>query len=114
MMGSLSINCWNCRGFSAHSSNTNAKLEFLETHFFSKPFDVLGLVENHHGSEADFPPLLQEYTLTHHLLHTPMHASDTCGGIVVVISKLFTVLNVTIPFPGRILTATLQHTIRQV
>ena len=42
-----------------------------------------------------------------------MHASDTCGGIVVIISKLFDVLDTSVPLPGRILTITLQHTVTQ-
>ena len=73
------------------------------------PFDILGLVETHHCDEADFPELIRDYSLTHHLLHTPKSPTDTCGGIVVVISKIFQVLTATFPLPGRIITVTLQH-----
>ena len=113
-MASLSINSWNCRGLNAGSANTQLKMDFLESHFSSRPFDILGLVETHHRNEDHFPPLIREYALTHHLSHTPMQASDSCGGIVVVYSKLFTVLDTSVPLPGRILTLTLQHSITQV
>ena len=88
-------------------------MDFLETHFSSHPFDILGLVETHHSSDADFPDLINEYNLTHHLLHTPNVPSDKFGGIVVLISRIFNILHTTYPLPGRILTITLQHTITQ-
>ena len=112
-MATLSINCWNCRGINARSPNTQLKMDFLETHFSSKPFDILALVETHHRDEDDFPELLKEYRLTHHFRHTPQQVSDTCGGIVVVISSIFNILNTTVPLPGRILTVTLQHSVTQ-
>ena len=89
-------------------------MDFLETHFAPHPFDVLGLLDTHHSDESDFPQLLIELGLSHHLVHTPMPASDTSCGIVVVLSKLFHILDVDIPLPGRILTVTAQHSITQV
>ena len=112
-MATLSINCWNCRGLNARSPNTQLKMDFLETHFSSHPFDILGLVETHHSSEDDFPEFIQEYRLTHHLQHTPKSSTDTCGGIVVVISKIFNILTTSFPLPSRILTVTLQHSVTQ-
>ena len=89
MMATLSINCWNCQGLGALGPNTQMKMDFLETHFSSRPFDILGLVETRHSADDDLPNLIHEYSLTHHIVHTHMHASDTCGGILVVMSKLF-------------------------
>ena len=110
-MASLSINCWNCQGLGARSYNTQAKMDFLETHFSSSPFDILGLLETHHRDDDDIPILIQNYSITHHVTHTPMHESDSSGGIVVIISKIFTVLDNSVHLPGRILTITLQHSI---
>ena len=87
----MSINCWNCQGLGA-TPNTQKKMEFLETQFSSRPFDILALVETRHSVDDDLPNLIHEYSLTHHMVHTPMQASDTCGGIVVVMSKLFNIL----------------------
>ena len=112
-MATLSINCWNCRSLSVHSANTQSKMDFLETHFSSRPFDILGLVETRHHTADDFPDLIKEYGLTHHLTHSPMHTTDTCGGIVVVVSRVFDILHTTVLLPGRILTIILQHSITQ-
>ena len=89
MMASLSINYWNCQGLGARGPNTQRKIAFLETHFSSRPFDILALVETRHTVDDDLPNLIHEYSLTHHIVHTPMHASGTCGGIVVIMSTFF-------------------------
>ena len=112
-MASLSINCWNCQGLGARGPNTKGKMAFLEKQFSSRPFDVLALVETRHTVVEDLPNLIHEYSLTHHIVHTPMHTADTCGGIVVIMSKIFDILKTSVHLPGRIRTVTVQHSISQ-
>ena len=109
-MASFNVTSWNCRGIKARSPKTQAKADFLETHFSTRPFDILALLETHHKDLDDFPDLLQGYTHTHHCIHTPTQAPETHCGIIVVIDKTtFDIVNTTTYLAGRIITAVLKH-----
>ena len=114
-MASFNVISWNCRGIKARSPSTPPKLDFLETHFSTHPFDILVLLETHHKDKQDLPALFQGYDLTHHLLHSPTQAPDThCGVVVVIDQTRFELIHSSIPLPGRLITADLLHVPTQV
>ncbi|MEC8832720.1 MAG: endonuclease/exonuclease/phosphatase family protein, partial [Bacteroidota bacterium] len=73
-MASFNIVSWNCQGLRTGSPTTIQKMNFLDTQYPTHQFDILALLETHHRSDQDFPPLIQQYAITHHLIHTPMQA----------------------------------------
>ena len=108
-MATLKFISWNCQGLRLGRPQTFQKMYFLETQYPRHQFDVLALLETHHASEADFPPLLQEYNVNHHIIHTPAPSSDPFSGIVVILNDQFTVLSSDTLLPGRIVTIHFKH-----
>ena len=108
-MADLTLISWNCQGLRVNSPSTFQKMFFLASQYPQHQFDILALLETHHASEADFPPIFKEYNVNHHIIHTPAPSSDAFSGIIVVLNKEFTVLSTDTLLPGRIITVKFQY-----
>ena len=82
---------------------------FLQNQYPTHQFDILTLLETHHTQKEDLPDLITEYSVHHHLIHSPAPISDPFSGIVVMVNGDFTVLEKNILLPGRIITIKFEH-----
>ena len=78
---------WNCGGIKAPSKSTPANTAFFDKEFPNANFDIAALIKTHHRNEAEIPGLIKEYTITHHLIHTPTTPNSTHAGIIVLVAK---------------------------
>ena len=94
---------WNCNGLRANVASSISKLSFFDKEYPNGNFAVAIFLESHHRDENDFPDLLKEFQVTHHLLHTPTPPNHPHRGIIALISKGFDILSSKEQIPGRLL-----------
>ena len=107
-MASPKVVCWNSAGIRAGANSTPKKLAFFDKEFPNGNFAVAAFVETHHKNEDDFSDEFKEYKVTHHLIHTPTNI-ETHGGIIVLISKEYNIINQNAIIPGRLLNINITH-----
>ena len=105
MMPGIRVGMWNCSGL-LPSSFASEKMSFIGT---LADFDVLILIETHHKDLKDISPLLRSYDLTHEVLHTEAPTDDPYAGILVLVSKAYSLLNPSVLLPGRLLNFSLEN-----
>lgn len=99
-MADINYVMWNCSGV-LPTSSIEEKLTFL---FTAHPnFDLLVLLETHHKDIDGIPIRLNTYRNTHNLLHTEADEDDPYGGIIVLVSKRFKILQEAVLIKGRLL-----------
>lgn len=102
-MGLAKVISWNCNSMRASAESTISKLEFFDKEYPNGNFSIAVFLESHHRDVNDFPELLEEFKVTHHLLHTPAPKEHHHRGIIVLVSKTFDILSYTEKIPGRLL-----------
>ena len=102
MMSSRKVVCWNSAGIRASGKNTDMKIAFFEKEFPDARFNIAAFIETHHKDSDDFPVVFKGYEKSHHLLHTPT-ASETHGGIIVLVGRNNEILDQNEVIPGRLL-----------
>ena len=100
-MASLRIVCWNSAGLRASAESTPNKIAFFDNKYPNGNFGIAAFVETHHKDESEIPDEIKQYMTTHHLLHTPTPAGETHNGIIVLISKQYSILSKEILIEGR-------------
>ena len=94
---------WNCNGLKANAASTKEKLGFFDKEFPNGLFSIAVFIESHHRNIDDIPLALREYDSTHNLFHTPAPPGHSHRGIIVLISKAYTVLSWREVIPGRLI-----------
>jgi len=100
---------WNSGGLRAPSKSTPAKTAFFDKEFPNANFDIAAFIETHHKNEEEIPDLIKEYTITHHLIHTPTPPSNTHAGIIVLVRKGYNITKKETIIPGRLINIHLSH-----
>ena len=90
-MAELKVVSWNCGGLRRTTSSTTAKTGFFSKQYPNHSFHLAAFLETHHLSEADFPPLIQEFALTHTVVHTPASSLHPYTGIIVIVHQSYEV-----------------------
>ena len=99
-MAELSFVMWNCSGV-LRTASPEDKLHFLINNF--SKFDVLVLLETHHGGSGGLPPILNAYKNSYHFVHTGASSGDPYAGIIVLVDKRIELLGQTELIAGRLL-----------
>ena len=110
-MAGLDLVLWNSGGLCASTTTTPQKMGFFDKEFPNANFSVAAFVETHHKSEHDFPELIREYALTHHLVHTPTPLDYSHGGIIVLIDPQYELVQSEVLDPGRLLCLRITHSV---
>ena len=100
---SRKIISWNCNGLRASVASSEDKLNFFDKEYPNGSFGIAAFVESHHRNLDDLPIRFQEYTPTHHLVHTPAPMSHPHRGIILLVSKAFELISWKEIIPGRLL-----------
>ena len=108
MMASHKMVLWNSAGLRASANSTLEKINFFDSQFPNASFAIAALVETHHKDSEDYSPVLAQYTQTHNILHSPV-SNETHSGIIVIISKIFTIVGSTETIPGRLFNVRLKN-----
>ena len=82
-MGDINCVLWNCSGISGVSAGE--KVDFLFSSIGA--FDILVLVETHHGSLHDINSSFHTYRNSYHFVHTEAADGDPCAGIITSSNK---------------------------
>ena len=107
-MASTKVICWNSAGLRANTESTRAKMAFFDSKFPNGKFEIAAFIETHHKDDDDLPEELGQYKTSHNVLHTPTHM-ETHGGIIILISKDYTITSRTEAIPGRLLNVKYTH-----
>ena len=102
-MSGLKVVLWNCNGLRASAVSTAHKMGYFDKMFPLANFSIAVFVETHHRGEDDFPTLIDEYRVTHNILHTPTPPGTSHSGVIVLIRKDLLVLSSDIQIVGRLL-----------
>ena len=108
-MAAPKIVMWNCGGIRAPTKSTPDKTAFFDKEYPKANFDIAAFVETHHRNEEEIPDLIKEYTITHHLIHTPTPPNCTHAGIIVLIRKGYDITQKETIIPGRLINIHLTH-----
>ena len=102
-MANTKIVQWNCNGLRAAAESSTKKLQFFDKEYPNANFTIAVFLETHHREEDDFPEQLNEYQVTHHLIHAPAPPDHPFRGIIVLVSKAFDIMQWKVKIPGRLL-----------
>ena len=95
--------CWNSAGIRASATSTPSKIAFFDNEYPNGNFAIAAFTETHHKGIDDLPEKFREYSVTHHLIHSPTSTSETHGGVLALISKQYNITNYREVIPGRLL-----------
>ena len=102
-MAAIKVILWNCNGLRACADSTAHKMGYFDKMFPLANFSIAVFVETHHRNEEDFPEQINEYKVTHNIIHTPTPLGTSHSGVIVLIRKDFTILSSEIKIIGRLI-----------
>ena len=102
-MAAFRVAMWNCNGLRAAVASTTHKMGYFDKTFPLANFSIAAFVETHHRGEEDFPSHINEYKVTHNVLHTPTPLGTSHSGILVLVRKDMKILSSEIKLPGRLI-----------
>ena len=99
MMAAFKVVMWNWCKFHAPEDG------------FFENFSLAAFLETHHKHEDDFPDLINEYVINHHLIHAPTPTEYKHCSIVILVNKQSDILQSEIKIPGRMVNLKLAHNV---